>query len=106
MNLAAQHPFCTFPPMNLAERPLFPQVGGLTQEQIISLAYNIRSCEAQVVCVQQLNLFSKEWENVCDLLGNEWSSIASHDGEIRVGLPARPQAALDLHSRACFIHRR
>lgn len=38
----------------------------------------------QVVCVQHLNLFSKEWERVCAKLGDEWSSVASHDGKMQV----------------------
>jgi hypothetical protein len=45
----------------------------------------------QVVCVQQLNLFSKEWEIVCAKLGDDWSSVAAHDGEMQVQTP-KPQA--------------
>ena len=41
----------------------------------------------QVVCVQQLNLFSKEWEIVCAKLGDDWSSVAAHDGEMQVQNP-------------------
>ena len=38
------------------------QDGGLTVDQVTSLAYNMRACNAQVVLLQQLNLFSKEYE--------------------------------------------
>mmetsp|Transcript_7936 Transcript_7936/g.19403 ORF Transcript_7936/g.19403 Transcript_7936/m.19403 type:complete len:449 (-) Transcript_7936:105-1451(-) len=58
--------------------------GGLTHDQIVSLSYNMRACGAHIVCLQQLNLFSKEYEELCDLLGGEWSSIASHNGEMRM----------------------